>query len=159
MVEIRALLPAGVAIVLGIGLATIIVTSEPGTNRSPVTLSSINTSPVTAAPGGTIPEVAPELAPTTSLGALGDVGTGARLRAAVNAATQRGLTPAQAAAPPCTRTAPRAVGLILAGAYATGSVSADPVTVLVGTAANGTRIAVALYATDCSIALRVELRN
>ncbi len=154
----RALGPAGLAIVLGIGLGTIIVSNGPGAERAATTLSSVSTNPVTAPLGATLPQVAPELAPTTDLGPLGDVGTAARLRTAANAAARRGPLPTGSTpAPPCTRTAPPAVGLVLVGAYATGTVGAVSVTVLVGTAANGTRVAAALRSDDCSLALRVDL--
>jgi hypothetical protein len=146
-----------VAVVLGIAIGTMIVTDESGRTPDATTLSSIGTKPVVVGPGQAPPSVAPGSEPNAYLGDLGAVETAAQVRSAVTVAQGHGSASPPATPTACIGVAPRALGLVVVGGYGTGTAAGLPVTVLVGVAANGNRVAVVVRAVDCSTVQRVDL--
>ena len=151
------MLPVLVAIGLGAVLGAVMVTRPEGAAAPVASTAVIDTGvldPSVGNPDGT--PFAPNPVPVTALGDLGTVSTPRALRAAVRAAQARGV-PDGATPPPCAQVALPTVGLIVAGGAGSGQADGQPVTVLVGTRADGQEAAVVVRDAGCSLLLQTTI--
>ena len=162
---LAVILPVAAALVIGLIVGAVLVTSPESTTTTAQQATTAGApaprgvEPTDQAHKGGNPVFAP--APESGaadLGDLGEVGDPATLQRAVAAAQAKGAAnSSEAAALPCAQSDPAAVGLVVIGASGRGTYQGVPVTVLVGTGADGGEVAVSVRTSDCGIVGRTAL--
>jgi hypothetical protein len=160
-------IPVAAAIVLGIAIGSIVVTrpDDPTTTVASPAPSTALEAPAPqqasgSSDGGAAADTPALSASVRALGDLGDVADSEALRAAVTEALAGDAAErksADAGGVACGTTAPETLELVNITAIGTGINNSAPVTVFVGTDAQGAQVAVELVAEFCDPVLRTVL--